>query len=203
MYQPVPNLESDIHGDQWVARLREEHAMHGYDSHGHDRIPTTHTPDNDGWLDVMATRWIEMTRGGRAITAKLAHRVADFRTPDRYQTVIAEGSPDPIPVTIAQLAGKLGPEMVDKVWAYHLDPSTGTGSPADRRRSWYWSTRLDPEPEPKVSLVQAEAMLDWPIYRQAILDEVFGDLWSQASESEEKVLATLAQCAGIKPRLGR
>ena len=44
-----------------------------------------------------------------------------------------------------------------------------------------------------------ESAFGWPIYRAAIVADVYGALWGQASESEEKVLDVLARCAGLVP----
>ena len=42
-----------------------------------------------------------------------------------------------------------------------------------------------------------ESAFDWPIYRAAVVADVYGALWGQASEAEERVLDTLAHCAGL------
>lgn len=185
-YPRVPNQESDIHGDQWVARLREEHAMHAYASQ-HARSATYHTPDNDGWVTLLVERWAIASAGGRALTKRLA----SFAGPT-VSKAIMEADPS-------------------KAWHYYIDPAGAYPFDDPRRgqearEQWAGIAQHDASPDGydapayakiRLTVGEAEAMLGWPIYRAAIAGEVWAALWGQASEREEKVLTTLAHCAGL------
>ena len=120
----------------------------------------------------------EARHGGRAISQKLAMRIAEWRTPGSYQTVIDTGrlmkdvGGTLIPVPLAALAGDLGVMELNKVWTYNLDPATGTGNPEGRRNGWRWYAQSlangSGKDRPVMLLTEAEAVVEWPIYREAL-----------------------------------
>jgi hypothetical protein len=61
----------------------------------------------------------------------------------------------------------------------------------------YWSVRS--AESPRLTLTAAESMMDWPIYRAAMAADTFAALWGQAAPGmEERILNTLARCAGMR-----
>lgn len=180
-------------GDSWVARLREDHAKHAYLTHGKETAmtATAHTPDNPGWVTFLVERWAVATAGGRAITSQLYEK----RTRAGGAMLVNEMAADP-----------------GRTWHFQLDPS-GSYQHGDERRepearaAWQRIAEEDANPHrvgafglPLDALSQsaAESMFDWPIYRAAMVAEVYGALWAQASDGEEEVLDQLAHCAGIE-----
>jgi hypothetical protein len=100
-----------------------------------------HTPDNDAWVDHLTSRWVEATIGGRLITSRVARFV--------------EGAPAWILESMAQS---------DQVWRANIDTIGG----------WHnlvrFVRREDAQtyPQPFLSIVEAEAMMSWPIYQEAL-----------------------------------
>lgn len=104
-------------------------------------------------------RAMEAIAGGRGITASLA----------RFVDQIGNGYE---PGVRAILAGEKGPRVLRELWVRSIDPSIGwesyaryaaaTGEHRTFAAIEYGKTKA-------MTLAQAEAMLDWPIYRAAIL----------------------------------
>ena len=128
-------------------------------------------------------RATEARHGGRYITGALARAINNDGIRARF-------------------AGEDGPEALAEIWRYTASPSGSTTDGRDTTQRYarsaaaiggvdwehsaYWQAPLLPE-----------AAFDWPIYRAAIVNDVYGALWGQASEAEERVLDTLAHCAGL------
>ena len=131
----------------------------------------------------------EARHGGRYITNALAHAIDNDGIRARF-------------------AGEDGPEQLAEIWRFAASPS-GSNYPASGRDTtqryarnqaaiggveWEHSAYWRPQP-------LAESVFDWPIYRAAITDDVYGALWGQAGDAEERVLTLLAHCAGLRPSL--
>lgn len=137
--------------------------------------------------------------GGRAITEQVAHFVERWQRGQYAHSALVDGHLKVITTPQAAMANDPA-----ECWRMHIDYSGGHGA-----EGWRWRAEREArvgqhaEPDPQdpalrvVLLRDAEAMLDWPIYRTALAAEVFDALWGQASPGEEKMLSTLAHCAGL------
>jgi hypothetical protein len=148
-------------------------------------------------LELLATereRAAEARMGGRMITEALARSVARFDEPGAYQTVVG---PDPrhgtgvdVPVWIAALAGRLGAPQLAFVWSHFIDPS-GRTPESEQRRAQSAAEQGGTDPfgrapaylTTKLSLTEAQDLLEWPAYRAAVLAAVLVVRHPDASNS--------------------